>query len=153
MSDHDAGPPPPEAAEPVAAQAPQAWRLTYAYDPDGIRLLAQQRVSMLAPPDDSHRTASARGGHWVEVRDESGHGLYRQIITNPFRTTAEVHSPDPEIGSRHVPASPEGVFQVVVPELPGAHDVVLHGLTGPGDERAQPLHTERLGETPPFEVP
>lgn len=182
MPDENAGPPalPPEDAQRMTRDLtePRAWRLTYAYDANGIRLVAQQRVATLAPPDDSELTETGRAGYWVEVRDEAGEALYRQVITSPFRTMAEAHSPDPGRRPVHVPTTaPEGAFQVLVPDLPGAHDVVLHGLTGPGEaaeppkppeakprrrgrapERApeppvaRPLLTERLSETPPFEV-
>lgn len=183
---------------------PQAWRLTYAFDANGIRLVAQQRVATVTPPDDSDLTESGRAGYWIELRDAAGEALYRQVIPNPFRMTAEVHSPEPGRQPRHVPTvAPEGAFQVLVPDLPGAHEVVLHGLTGPGErtpgepvpearkaaepkgpgakapepkapeakapeakaarprrggrrepERAaaRPILTERLSETPPFEV-
>jgi hypothetical protein len=170
MSDHDAGPPPSAGAAEATAGGtpPSAWRLTYSYDSSGVRLVAQQRVAMVAPQDDSDLTAAGRAGYWVELRDDSGEALYRQVITDPFRHTAEVHSPLPGTASTHVPTvDVAGAFQVVVPDLPGAHEVVLHGLVAPGGspdaprrsraaraERAvaQPLLVERLGETPPFEV-
>jgi hypothetical protein len=184
MSDHDAGPPalPPEATRREARDVgePRAWRLTYAYDASGIRLVAQQRIATVAPPDDSDLTERGRAGYWVEVRDESGEALYRQVITNPFRAVAEAHTPVPGRHPTHVPTvAPEGAFQVVVPDLPGAREVVLHGLTAPGEPPeptapaeptaptearprrrrrapepavARPLLTERLSETPPFEV-
>lgn len=181
MADENAGPPalPPEGPQRLARDGdePRAWRLTYTYDASGIRLVAQQRVATLAPPDDSELTERGRAGYWVEIRDAAGEALYRQVITTPFRTMVEAHSPDPGRTPVHVPASrPEGAFQVVVPDLPEAHEVVLHGLTAPGEpepteppeprprdrrraaERApepavaRPLLTERLAETPPFEV-
>ncbi|MFI8659732.1 hypothetical protein ACIGKR_07050 [Rhodococcus qingshengii] len=121
---------------------------------------------MIAPPDDSDRTYSARAGTWVEVRNGTGHGLYRQILADPVRHGYEAHSPDPVEGSRQVePEAPAGVFQVVVPDLPGAQDVVLHRLddavVAPGASRprratdralAQPVLTATLEETPPYEV-
>jgi hypothetical protein len=173
-NDHDAGPPrglPPVERE----QDPSAWRLTFAYDGSDIRLVAQQRVAMIAPPDDSDRTYAARAGTWVEVRDASGHGLYRQILADPVRHGYEVHSDDPAEGSREVePESPSGVFQVVVPDLPEGEDVVLHrfdeaemasdeaaaevrartseGRPAEGGAVARPVLTARLEETPPFEA-
>ncbi len=179
MSDHDAGPPalPPDATTRTArdANGPRAWRLTYAYDADGIRLVAQQRISTIAPPDDSDLTERGRAGYWVELRDGAGEALYRQVITNPFRTAGEAHTPVPGRHPTHVPTvAPEGAFQVVVPDLAGAHEVVLHGLTEPGESAettettetkrrgrkravepsvARPLLTEQLSETPPYEVP
>jgi hypothetical protein len=154
------GPPP---AETAPAMTPSAWRLTFEYDDTGVRLVAQQRVAMLAPPDDSDLTYAARSGYWVEVRDAEGRGLYRQILVDPMPSHFEVHSPEPgALPTRvAVPAGTPGVFQAVVPDLPGAHDVVLHALAAPGpadtlDERmrqtAQPVLTEEFAETGPYEA-
>lgn len=165
-SDHDAGP--PRGLLPVerVPEEPSAWRLTFTYEGSDIRLVAQQRVAMIAPPDDSDRTYAARAGTWVEVRDSTGHGLYRQILVDPVRQGYEAHSPDPARGSYQVePEDPSGAFQVVVPDLPDGHDVVLHRLddeaVAPGATRprkaadravARPVLTALLEETPPFEV-
>jgi hypothetical protein len=159
----DGGPPRGERPRDIRPDGvPAAWRLTYEYDADGVRLSAQQRVATMAPPDDSELTHAARAGYWVELRAADGHGLYRQILVDPFRTTVEAHSSDPAVGSTHVTRSdPAGVFQVVVPDLPDADEVVLHGMEEPwssaGDvaarsATARPLLTVRLHETPPFEV-
>ena len=100
VDDQDAGPPrgilPPEAPPPEGDSGPAAWRLTFTYTGDEITLVAQQRVAMIAPPDDSERTYAARAGTWVEVRDSTGRGLYRQILADPVRHGYEVHSSDPE---------------------------------------------------------
>jgi hypothetical protein len=151
------GPPP---AEP-AGTTPSSWRLTFEYDESGVRLVAQQRVAMLAPPDDSDLTYAARSGYWVELRDADGHGLYRQILVDPMRSHFEVPPPAPgELPSRvPVPPGTVGVFQAVVPDLPETHDVVLKALAAPGSadtlrerlgQEAGIVLTERLGETPPY---
>lgn len=158
---HDAGP--PRGIPPVEAQAepPRAWRLTFEYDSRGITLAAQQRVATIAPADDSDLTYAARAGYWVEVRDASGHGVYRQVLANPIRHAFEVHSRAPGATPEQVavPARTKGVFQVVVPDLPDAHDVVLWGTTPPGPARtvrsrttetAQPILTAELAETEPY---
>lgn len=157
--DQDAGTPSAGVVE-DAGDEPRAWRLTFGYRGDRFEMLAQQRIEMIAPPDDSPRTYAARAGTWVEVRDAEGHGLYRQILFDPVRRGYEAHGPE---GSHEtLPAEPEGVFQVVVPDLPGAADVVLHRLADPieGDAApsgaaavAAPVLTEPLHETGPFEVP
>jgi hypothetical protein len=165
-SDNDAGPPPGLPPVETPAQGPSAWRLTFTYDGSDIRLVAQQRVAMIAPPDDSERTYAARAGTWVEVRDATGHGLYRQILADPVRHGYEAHSADPAEGSHRVePEAPAGVFQVVVPDLPDARDVVLHRLDDSAFAAdaarprkvadralAQPVVTAALEETPPFEA-
>lgn len=165
-SDDDGGPPPGLPRDAAASPEPSAWRLTFTYDGSDIRLVAQQRVAMIAPPDDSERTYAARAGTWVEVRDTSGHGLYRQVLADPVRHGYEAHSPDPDESPHQVqPEAPAGVFQVVVPDLEGAQDVVLHRLddsalaAGASRPRkaadralARPVVTARLQETPPFEA-
>ncbi len=159
---NDAGPPrgplPTEAGQ---APGGSAWRLTFTYEGSDIHLVAQQRVAMIAPPDDSDGTYAARAGTWVEVRDATGHGIYRQVLADPVRQGYEAHSPEPSEGSHRVqPESPSGVFQVVVPDLPQAQDVVLHRLAdaavAPGATAsrraadralAQPVLTATLQET------
>lgn len=168
VDDQDAGPPrgllPPEAPPPGGDAGQQAWRLTFTYAGDAITLVAQQRLAMVAPPDDSALTLDARAGTWIEVRDANGRGLYRQVLTDPVRAGYEVtpRTPD-EVGIHVVPGVPTGAFTVVVPDLPGAYDVVLHRLSSadldvPRARRAadRPVATavltETLGETGPFEV-
>jgi hypothetical protein len=140
---------------------PSSWRLTFEYDGSGVRLVAQQRVAMLAPPDDSDLTYAARAGHWIEVSDATGHGLYRQILHDPMRSRYEVHSADVDAvpASVAVPSGSTGVFQVVVPDLPGGTEIVLHSLIGqssqatagePGATAAAVLRAE-LSETSPYE--
>lgn len=115
-------------------EPPPAWRLTFEYDETGVELVARQRVTMLAPADDSPRTFAARAGYWIELTDAEGHGVYRQILVDPLQSHYEVHSPEPGAQPVRVPALPgySGVFQVVVPDLPEAVQVVLKGLAEPG---------------------
>lgn len=149
MPDIDAGPPalPPDAL-PAAdeAAAPKAWLLVFQYDADSVRLVERKRIEMLAPPDDSALTQQGRAGHWIELRDANGKALYRQVLTQPFFVSAEVHTPHRGATPSHVPVeTPEGTFQVVVPDLPEAVDVVFFGLGTPGEqkERAFPTTTTR----------
>ncbi len=157
----DAGPPTGAMPREVR-RIPQAWRLTFTYGTAGIQLVSQQRLEMIAPPDDSPDTYAARAGTWVEIRDAGGHGLYRQILEDPVRSGYENHSPDPELGSRRARrvSPPSGAFSVVVPDLATAHDVVLHRVPDTAFARgatgdtvvAEPVLTELLVETGPFEV-
>lgn len=152
MVDHDAGPPPPAALDRAAVAAPKAWRLTYTFDAGGVRLAAQQPIDKLAPPDDSADVPPDRAGYWVEVSDASGAVLYRQVITDPFHRTREVHSPEPGVSPTHVTAADtEGVFQVIIPDLPEAQDVTLLGLLAPGEpepmvEPPEPTEPEEPAE-------
>ena len=138
MSDIDAGTPAHPPDPPAGAREdalPKARLLIFEYDAGSVRLVESKRIEMLAPPDDSARTEQGRAGHWVEVRNAVGDALYRQVITRPFLVSAEVHSPEPGAMPRHVPVSTiEGRFQVVVPDLPDASEVVLFGLGMPGEQ-------------------
>lgn len=130
--------------EEISGDLPASLRLTFTYDADGVRLSSRQRVTMLAPPDDSPRTFAARAGWWVELRDAEGHGVYRQVLIDPMPSTWEVHTPLAGGRPTVVPAAvgESGVFQAVVPDLPEAEDVVLHGLRD--QPTAVPLLTEPL---------
>jgi hypothetical protein len=152
MADEGRGAP-PEQTGPEGGAAPSAWRLTFEYEGDVVRLVAQQRVAMVTAPDDAELLARGRAGYWVEVRDAAGKVLYQQVLNNPIRQTYEVFSPDPDEGPRHVDATgSKGVFQAVVPDLPGATEVAVFGQASPrelAESDARELVAGRLGETPP----
>lgn len=167
MDEVDAGPPPGIRDASGDTGEPRAWRLTYTFDAQGVRLAAQQQVATTAPPDDGPRIPSGAAGYWVELRDGEGAPLYRQLLSDPFHPVLEAHSPEPGTSPTHVPVrEPSGAFQVVVPALPEAAEVVLQGLRAPGGARqgerddadasrrtgTHPLLTAPLAETPPFEV-
>lgn len=144
---------PPETTVSDGGPTPSAWRLTFEYEGDVVRLVVQQRVAMVAAPDDAELLARGKAGFWVEVRDAGGKVLYQQVIHNPIRHDYEVFSPDPDEAPRRVEA-PElkGVFQAVVPDLPGATEVVLYGRAGnqeTAERDAKQLVKGKLGETAP----
>lgn len=122
----------PDAGEPPsgggagAGDAPRAWRLTFEYHDDKVRLVARQPVTMVSPPDDAELLERGKAGFWVELRDAKGRPLYRQVLHDPIQTDYEVFSPG-ESPTRVAAPEVKGVFQAVVPDLPDASDVVLHG--------------------------
>ncbi len=119
---------------PGDGSGPGAWRVTFEYDAAGVRIVAQQRVTMVAPPDDAELVERGDAGYWVEVRDANGETLYRQVLSTPLRHEYEVFSPDPAEGIRRVAAEdPAGVFQAVVPDVEGAHEIVLRGRPSPDE--------------------
>jgi hypothetical protein len=116
-----------------------AWRVTFAYDGDRVRVIGKQRVDTMSPPDDSDNIADVAAGYWVEVRDAQGESLHRQVLANPLNDQLEVFSPDPTQPLHRIDApAPSGVFQVLVPDDPAGHDIVLHGraLSAEVNERA-----------------
>ena len=107
-----------------------AWRITFEYDGDDVRVVSQERVEMLAPPDDENLLSQGEAGYWVEVRGDDDSVLYRQVIHDPIKTDAEVFPEDPTQPIERVQLDrPQGVFQVVVPDLPGGRQAVLKGRT------------------------
>jgi hypothetical protein len=94
---------------------------------------------MQAPPDDHALLEQGKSGYWVEVRDADNAVLYRQVLHNPIRTDAEVFPEDPSEPIRRVPIEhPQGVFQVVVPDLPEGQVAVLHGRASKQELRERP---------------
>jgi hypothetical protein len=128
-----------DAAPPPTEEEPAALRLTFAYDRDRVRLVSQERVAMLAPPDDTELLEVGRSGYWLELRDDNNDVLYRQVLHDPIRTDAEVFPEDPSQPIRRVPiAHPQGTFEVVVPDLPGGRIAVLHGRPSRQELRERP---------------
>ncbi|WP_024287477.1 hypothetical protein [Cellulomonas sp. KRMCY2] len=127
--DNDAGPPPdlPDSV-PDAPSTPYAWRLTFEYEGEEVRLVARQRVAMLAPVDDAELLDRGQDGFWLELRDEADGSVYRQVLHEPVQTHYEVFSPDPAELPHHVTAPQvRGVFQAVVPDLADGRSIALHG--------------------------
>jgi len=105
---------------------PFAWRLTFAYQGDSITLLSQERVEMTAPPSDDQDL----GGVQLQVLDSAGRVVWHKRVLDPIARSRAVYSPDPDEPIRRVDMPvPEGAFQVVVPDLPGAETFVLRGAT------------------------
>lgn len=132
--DNDAGPPPEPTADRPRPEVPaHAWRLTFEYEGDEVRLVGRQRVEMLAPVDDAPLLERGQDGYWIELRDESDGSVYRQVLHEPIATQYEVFSPEPGALPHHV-AAPEvrGMFQAVVPDLPQGRSIALHGPAGRG---------------------
>lgn len=143
----------PSSETPAGEPEVAAWRITFEYEGEQTRIVAQQRVRMLAPPDDAELLARGAAGYWVEVRDADGRILYRQVLHAPIQHDYEVFSPEPGALPRHVTAvEPKGVFQVVVPDLPEGHEILLHGRPSPSEvatQAARRLSRARLREMGP----
>jgi hypothetical protein len=126
---------------------PSAWRLTFEYDGDEVRIVGRQRVAMVAPPDDSELLERGHAGYWIEVRTAKNRVLYRQVLHDPLQTDMEVFPADPSQPIERVPVQrPKGVFQVVVPDLPGGEQTVLHGRGS--RQEIQERSTKQLVKSP-----
>jgi hypothetical protein len=112
-------------------------RLTFAYRGQEIELVSTQAVDMKVPPADALRWDEKSSGFWVVLRDAGGRPLYRRVTSDPIQTSVEFPSDDPKRPlARQDVASPEGVFVVLVPDLPQARTVALFSSGGAsGQER------------------
>jgi hypothetical protein len=131
---------------------PSAWRITFEYDASGVRVVALQRVAMIAPPDDSDLVERGEAGYWVELRNADLETIYCQVLGTPLQQEYEVFSPDPSVGIQRVEAEePAGIFQAVVPDLEDAHEIVLRGRPSPHEiatRASKQLVKARLRERP-----
>ena len=102
-------------------------RLTFKSSSDGLQLLSVERVEMTTPPQPGERPRPGRnGGHWFELREETGDVLAHRLIDDFVLNSVEVHSPEgpPQRlfgGMRNI------VFEVLLPDLEGARTVTLVG--------------------------
>lgn len=115
---------------------PRAVRLIFSYEGDEIKLISRERVKVRTPPSEAlEGSFEGRSGFWVEVRDEAGQPVHRELLHDPIRRDAEVFSEDPERSVARIPVErPSGVFAVLVPEIDEADEVALIGT--PLEERA-----------------
>ena len=103
-----------------------AWRVTFSHQGGTVRVIGRQRVDTMPPPDDSAAIADAAVGYWVEVRDTEGRPIHRQVIADPMNDQLEVFDPSQPMHRIDAP-QPASVFQVLVPDDPAGHDIVLQG--------------------------
>jgi hypothetical protein len=108
----------------MAALSPgYARRLTFRVKGGAVELISSERVEMIAPDPNPERDPES---FRVELRDAEDATVYSSSIHNPVEPEREVFSPDPEEPIRYVPdPDREAAFQVIVPDLEEASDLVL----------------------------
>jgi hypothetical protein len=112
--------------------APNAMRLTFAYEGQEVRLVGQQPIEKLVPHTDKLSGYENEQGFWIEVRSGQGKTLHRRVMQDPLRQDFEVFSPDPEESVIRRPLErSSGSFSVVVPDLDGADHVALFSSGAP----------------------
>ena len=113
-------------------------RLILEYEGRQVRLLSRQHLDMQPPPTDPVEGYEGQQGFWIEVRDEGGRVLHRQIMQDPMREDAEVFSDEPGASMMRIPRSEaRGTFTVLVPDVEAADHVALMGSpSGAGADRA-----------------
>jgi hypothetical protein len=125
------------------ARSSYTLRLTFAYSGNEVRLIRSERVAMITPPAHTQPPQEGQTGYWFEVHGAKGDLLYHRALHSPIRTDIEVFSDDPEQTISRVPnPKPEGEFTLLVPDLPNAHSLVIHGPRADDESRA--AYSQRL---------
>jgi hypothetical protein len=115
----------------------RALRLTFSYTGGDVELAARQRVDMTAPPGETNTLERGRAGSWLELMDDRGRVLYQRVLHSPIRYDVEVAEVADERRLRRRPVdTAEGIFQVVVPDLPATQTIRLFTSTPESDEPA-----------------
>lgn len=115
-------------------------RLRFRYTDGELTLVSKQHLPMITPPAIGPPPEAGRHeGFWIELKDDSDQALFHRFLSDPFRTSVEIHSPDGQIRREFGPAQ-DSEFEVLVPDV-DAKAVVLMGKPvegiGPKKPRAQ----------------
>ena len=106
-------------------------RLRFRPEPDGLALVTAERVEMISPPAPGARPVPGESsGFWLELRDRRDRTVAHRVVSRQVVGSVEVFSPDGTI-RRVVGAVPVSVFEVLLPDVPGAAQVVLVGEPPP----------------------
>jgi hypothetical protein len=103
-----------------------SWRLTFRFERSRVELVRRERLQKVAPGTTTDRPAAGKNsGAWLTLFDRDGREVFHRLLSDPFRTRAEHHSPDGRI-ELHVRAPESGQFSVIVPDIPGAAEAALY---------------------------
>jgi hypothetical protein len=93
-------------------------RLTFAYEGDQIRLMAEREVLMIIPPSDPLDPHETQSGFSVLLKNDRSETVYRRVMNSPLRFDEEVFDRDPERSIRRVDnPNARGTFVVLVPAI------------------------------------
>ena len=101
-------------------------RLTFSYEGSTVRLVSSQSIEMTPPPAEPEPIKEGQAGFWYELVDPDGRQLYQRVVHNPIRVEDEIYSSEPNAAIlRKKIEVPHGSFELLVPNVPGAHSVIL----------------------------
>ena len=126
---------------------PAAVRFAFTFERDRLSLESRQEVDMTPVASDTNleeapeQARVAQLGFRIDLVDADGRVLYRQAARHLIPESLEMPTGDPERPlARQVVDQAEGTFDVVVPILEGAQDVVLY--RGPREAQVARGETE-----------
>ncbi len=118
---------------------PDTLRLTFAYRDRDVRLLASRRVAMIAPPPVTPAPVRGQSGHWCELRSATGELLFHRGLSSVIRGDVEVFSDDVGQTMTRLPVpAPEGLFEVLVPDIADARTFLLFGTPSGATSESAP---------------
>lgn len=106
--------------------AGQAVRYRLGYEGTDVQLLAEQQLEATVPPS-VEIGEGERSGFWYELRDDEERVLYRRVLATPFSGEREVYDQETGAPSWVAAARSAGTLWLLVPSLPDARQLVLHG--------------------------
>lgn len=115
----------------MAESSSEALRLTFAFEPGGVRLRSSQRVTMRVGKTDPVSGYEGEAGMWCELRDSSDRVLFRRVLPDP-RRPLEAFSDDPARSLSRAEESPASAVTVVlVPvDARAVRAALLEGASG-----------------------
>ena len=116
--------------EEPAKRASEKWnrtlRLTFSYEGSTVRLISSQSIEMKPPPAELEPVKKGQTGFWYELVDAHGRQLYQRVVHNPIRVEDEIFSSEPNAPIlKQKIEDPRGTFELLIPDVAGAHSVVL----------------------------
>jgi hypothetical protein len=125
----------------------ESIRLTCKYEGEKVIIQKQERVEMLSPASDDDINFDNVVGFWLELRDNKGKPLYRQVMQDPFRSDIEIFG-DPKSEEETISRSPvknvKGHLVVTVPALPTANSIAF--VRASPDEQTNKLAVKDVAE-------
>jgi hypothetical protein len=113
----------------AAADAPTARRFEFSSVGTHVKLEKRgEKIAMRTGPSDAiPARREPLNGSWWELQDAAGKTLYRKTVHDMLGRTQEVPDKVHPTNVRKDP--PTNTFELLVPETPGAKDVVLFAST------------------------
>ncbi len=102
-------------------------RITFKVSNGSIDILSYQRLPMTCPPAVGPvPQAGKNSGYWLEVRDAKDNLIFHRILSDPLGDSVSHHLSGKKI-ERKLSTVSDNVFQVLIPDIPDAHSIVLMG--------------------------